>query len=150
MDYKGNVITKPYIRSISDKFLEHSFQKFCGIILVEQQEGYCITEFIVNTQLANISNKLHAGILYSALDSTAFLAALTSVDEKSYPVTHSMNVSILSPVSLDTVVNINAKVIKKGKRLIFIDARAYFFENNEKILVAQSTIIKSILTNILT
>lgn len=139
-----------WAESISKKFLSQNFQRYCGIDVIEQLEGYCLAKIRVNENLENASGRLHAGIFYSVLDVVAFLSAITAVNEGDYPVTHNMNTSLMASAEENEMVFFEASVVRRGKRLVFIDSKAYSIDaEGVRKPLAQASIVKSIIkTNV--
>ena len=145
----NDTVTKnEFVRKVSDNFMKQEFQRYCDLSIIEQANGMCITTLTVSSRTSNASNRLHAGILYSALDITAFLAALSVVDINEYPVTHNMSTSILSSVQEGEKVIFEASINRKGKKIIFIHSQAlYYGLDGRRKIIAEALITKSIITS---
>lgn len=137
-----------YVRNTSKNFLNDAFQQYCGVRLISQVDGTCKTSLVITQKQANASKRLHAGVTYAVLDVTAFLAAITLVPERQYPVTHNMSVSILSSVEIGAEIFFEAKVIRRGKTQCFIEAKAYALLGMKKKIIATAMLTKAILNNV--
>ncbi|ALL67609.1 Uncharacterized protein K788_0007649 [Paraburkholderia caribensis MBA4] len=109
----------------SKALIEHPYQRYCGLELLEQRTGYCKCRFEVTEAIDNLSHTLHGGVIYSMLDVASMLATLPLLAADEYALTNSFSSSLMSATSLRTEVVIEAEVIRSGRNLIFTQSSAW-------------------------
>lgn len=81
----------------------------------------------------------HGGVISALLDATLGVGALSAVCEEGKVVsTVEMKVSFLRPVFLNDVLHASSELIKKGNRILFMEATIHN-QNNELIAKASGT-----------
>lgn len=109
----------------SRALLEHAYQRYCGLEMLEQSPGQCTCRLTVTDAVDNLSQTLHGGVIYSMLDVTSMLATLPLLGPDEYALTNSFNTLLLSATPRDTEVLFHAKVIRDGRNLMFTQAEAW-------------------------
>ena len=118
--------------------LHHSW----GVQSIHALDGRSEISVQVNESMSNPAGTMHGGLIYALTDVAAYTALLSVVEENQIGVTHHINVQVLRPVQLGAVLRIEAEVIKRGRRLSFIESKAYI----EDKVVALASITKSMVT----
>ena len=118
--------------------LHHSW----GVQSIHALDGRSEISVQVNESMSNPAGTMHGGLIYALTDVAAYTALLSVVEENQTGVTHHINVQVLRPVQLGAVLRIEAEVIKRGRRLSFIESKAYI----EDKVVALASITKSMVT----
>ncbi len=118
--------------------LHHSW----GVQSIRALDGRSEISVQVNESMSNPAGTMHGGLIYALTDVAAYTALLSVVEENQSGVTHHINVQVLRPVQLGAVLRIEAEVIKRGRRLSFIESKAYI----EDKVVALASITKSMVT----
>ena len=118
--------------------LHHSW----GVQSIRALDGRSEISVQVNESMSNPAGTMHGGLIYALTDVAAYTALLSVVEENQTGVTHHINVQVLRPVQLGAVLRIEAEVIKRGRRLSFIESKAYI----EDKVVALASITKSMVT----
>lgn len=98
-----------------------------------------VTRFAVTEDLGAFGG-LHGGALYTLLDATCLLALLPLLGKSEHAVTHDLHVSVMRAAPVGSTVCITGRVVRRGKQLAFLEARA---ECDGK-LVAAARVTKSI------
>ena len=118
--------------------LHHSW----GVQSIHALDGRSEISVQVNESMSNPAGTMHGGLIYALTDVAAYTALLSVVEENQSGVTHHINVQVLRPVQLGAVLRIEAEVIKRGRRLSFIESTAYVGDK----VVALASITKSMVT----
>ena len=118
--------------------LHHSW----GVQSIHALDGRSEISVQVNESMSNPAGTMHGGLIYALTDVAAYTALLSVVEENQTGVTHHINVQVLRPVQLGAVLRIEAEVIKRGRRLSFIESKAYM----EDKVVTLASITKSMVT----
>jgi len=111
--------------ALSSALLEHAYQRYCGLQLIEQREGFCQCRLTVSEAIDNLSHTLHGGVIYSMLDVVSMLATLPLLAANEYALTTSFNSNLMSATPLNTEVLIEAQVVRNGKNILFTQANAW-------------------------
>lgn len=109
----------------SRALLEHAYQRYCGLELLEQRPGFCKCRLRVTEAIDNLSHTLHGGVIYSMLDVVSMLATLPLLGPDEYALTSNFNAMMLSATPLGTVVEFEASVLRGGRNLIFTQSHAW-------------------------
>lgn len=110
-----------------------------GLVFDGRGREGTVTHFPVTDDLAAFGG-LHGGALYSLLDATCLLALLPLLGKSEHAVTHDLHVSVMRAAPVGSTVTITGRVVRRGKQLAFLEARA---ECDGK-LVAAARVTKSI------
>lgn len=113
-----------HARLHSQTLLDHAFQRYCGIELVDQEAGRCRCRLIVTSAVDNLGRCLHGGVTYAMLDVTSMLATLPLLGPDEYAVTTNFAASILTSMPRDAVAEFEASVIRAGGSMIFTSCTA--------------------------
>ena len=125
-----------------DKVRSWPLHHLWGVQSIHALDGRSEISVQVNESMSNPAGTMHGGLIYALTDVAAYTALLSVVEENQTGVTHHINVQVLRPVQLGAVLRIEAEVIKRGRRLSFIESKAYM----EDKVVALASITKSMVT----
>eukprot|EP00026_Physarum_polycephalum_P020901 Phypoly_transcript_23794.p1 GENE.Phypoly_transcript_23794~~Phypoly_transcript_23794.p1 ORF type:complete len:145 (-),score=10.13 Phypoly_transcript_23794:39-473(-) len=114
-----------YHEMTTKKCVNLPINKFLGLKLTSQGSGYATAEYVVGPSHENTSGAQHGGIVYSLLDTVAFLASIKLLQPGEMALTHDIYVSVLRPVSLGSKVTLSGKVLQNGKSVIFTESEAH-------------------------
>lgn len=121
---------------LTRRLMEHPFQQYMGLQIADQRPGYCEVRLTVSENIDNLSNTLHGGVLYAAADVTAMLATIPTLKDNEYAVTATFNAQLLAPVPLGHEVVFRAKVLKAGKRMIFLQCETSSVTEDRVVFLA--------------
>ncbi len=124
-----------------NKVRTHPFHKYLGLEKIEAQDGQAIIELEVKAHTLNPGGTFHGGVIYTLCDITAFCALISQLNEKEIGVTNHFSIQVMRAVTLGLRVKFEAKIIKLGKRLAFLECEAF---SNGK-LIAKATVTKTLL-----
>lgn len=133
-------------RVLSAQLLEHAYQRYCGLELLEQSAGWCRCRLVVTEAIDNLSQTLHGGVIYSMLDVTSMLATLPLLQLNEYALTSSFNASLQSATPRGEEVQFEARVVRAGRNLVFTEAHAWKTAGGQRVLVASAQLVKFRLT----
>ncbi|NVJ03834.1 PaaI family thioesterase [Myxococcus sp. AM001] len=132
-----------HARAHSRALLEHAYQRYCGLRLIEQRPGFCQCSLRVTEAIDNLSHTLHGGVIYSMLDVVSMLATLPLLGPDEYALTSSFNSMMLSATPLGTEVLFEATVLRGGRNLIFTQSQAWkLTAGGERTQVASAQLSK--------
>jgi uncharacterized protein (TIGR00369 family) len=123
----AEVLDVPLMRYLGARYLGHSPD--CARL-----------SLTVGAQALNGNGNLHAGVLYALLDVVAYLAAMPSFERGQTATTHTINVSLMRPVAEGAELELEGRVLKRGRSLIFVESEARVGDKQ----VAVATVCKSI------
>lgn len=103
---------------------ELPLHEYLGVRVLSADDGQSLVELPVSPVIANPSNVLHGGMIYTVCDIAAYAALLTMLAPNEGAVTHDLHVSCLRPAPMGTVVRFEGKVVQRGKRIAFVDVTA--------------------------
>jgi len=124
-----------------NKVRNHDFHKYLGVEKIEAQDGKAVVEIEVKANVLNPAGAFHGGIIYTLCDVTAFCALLSQLNEGEIGATNHISIQVMRATTLGAIVKFEAKIIKLGKRLAFLETEAYA---NGK-LIAKATVTKTLL-----
>jgi len=124
----------PYFVEVTKDIPLH---RFLGVELSGYGNGQGEVRIPVNENIVNSSGAVHGGIYYVLCDIACTLAFSTALDDKSFYVTHDINVSVLQAAFAGELIA-RAKCIKVGKRLGFVECRIWS-SNDELLAVGRVT-----------
>lgn len=124
-----------------DKVRNHEFHQYLGINNITAKDGKASLEVKIKKHILNPGGTFHGGIIYTLCDITAFCAIISQLNEGEIGVTNHISVQVMRAVTLGAIVEFEAKIIKLGKRLAFLESEA--FSNGQ--LIAKATVTKTIL-----
>ncbi|KRT81507.1 hypothetical protein AMK59_5514 [Oryctes borbonicus] len=114
--------------SVFDKVMRfiqkgHGFENIMNNVkLISAEKGRCVAEFKVAEEHRNYMNGLHGGYSATIVDKYTSAALHTIIDEDYQDVTVNLNMSYLKGARLGDDVLIEAKSLKVGKNLAFLEA----------------------------
>lgn len=120
-------------KEIKLPFPSPPFWELLGIEVTEMGEGYARLVMPFDEKLTQPYGLVHGGALFSIADSAAAVAIGSVVDDKKF-VTIEMKINFLLPVK-DGIVESEARIIRKGKRIIPVEIDI----SNKERLVAKAT-----------
>ncbi len=127
----------------SRALLEHAYQRYCGLHLLEQRPGFCQCRLVVTEAIDNLSHTLHGGVLYSMLDVVSMLATLPMLEADEYALTNSFNSMMMSATPLGAEVLLEAEVVRCGRNMIFTQSHAFkIVEGSRRVQVASAQLSK--------
>ncbi len=124
-----------------NKVRNHDFHKYMGVEKIEAQDGKAIVEIEVKEHVLNPTGAFHGGVIYTLCDLTAFCALLSQLNEGEIGATNHISIQVMRATTLGAIVKFEAKIIKLGKRLAFLESEAF---SNGK-LIAKATVTKTLL-----
>ncbi len=114
-----------HARERSQALLEHAYQRYCGLRLIEQRPGFCQCSLLVTEAIDNLSHTLHGGVIYSMLDVVSMLATLPLLGPDEYALTNSFNSMMMSATPRGMEVLFEATVLRSGRNLLFTQSQAW-------------------------
>jgi len=124
-----------------DYFENTPYHQFIGFKVQSFNDGCAEFRLPIGKQIINANGAVHGGIYYTVCDLAASTALSTMLSEDYFSATNDINVSIVA-AAYEGELRIQAKVLKMGKRMAFIEARVI---NEEGDLIAIARITKTIL-----
>lgn len=128
--------THPHLTALGN----HELHRFMGAELRLAAGGKSQISFPVTERMLVPAGALHAGLLYTACDLAAYAALLSELPDNEGAVTHDIHISVMRSASAGDVIDVTAEVVKRGRTLAFIDARAM---SGDKIM-ASARVTKSL------
>ena len=119
--------------------LDVPLHRHLGLVFDGHENGAALAHFDVGPAHVALGG-LHGGVLYALFDAVAMLALLPSLDASRHAVTHDLHVSMLSPVPAGARCRLEARVVRLGRSLAFLDAAAKLDDR----LVATARVTKSL------
>ncbi|MER3446862.1 MAG: PaaI family thioesterase [Candidatus Dadabacteria bacterium] len=121
-------------KEIKMPFPPPPFWKLLGIEVTEMGEGYAKLVMPFDERLTQPYGLIHGGALFSIADSAAAVAIGSVVEPERKFVTIEMKINFLLPVK-DGIMEAEARIIRKGKRIIPVDIDI----SNKERLIAKAT-----------
>lgn len=87
----------------------------------DPKEGVVYT-WVVPDELCNSAGNLQGGVLAAFADSVLGGACAAYLDDTDYPALAEMKISILRPAPKGTTITGRGKVLKAGRRVLFVEA----------------------------
>ena len=131
-----------YQLSLTKQLLEHPYQQYCGIEILEQRAGFCRTPLYVSEQIDNLSHTLHGGVIYSMCDVTSMFATIATLKDDEYALTTSFASQMLAATPRQTWVEFEATVSRNGKNMLFSEVKAYKMNCDSRCLIATAQLTK--------
>jgi acyl-CoA thioesterase len=119
------------------KLNEPGFNKYAtllGLRFVEWEAGRCVCEIDAGPHLHHPGRIVHGGVAFSLVDSAMAHALLPTLDEGQNCSTVELKISYLASVT-EGVMRAEARIIKRGRRIAFLEATVHCGEK----LVATAT-----------
>ncbi len=139
-----SVMSKEMLEVRTEVALSVPMQQHCGLKLIRQDCGYAEAGFTVSENTGAPGGTLHGGVLYAMMDATSLLSLLPLLDDKVFAVIHNVTFSLMNAAFIGNKVNLKARVMKRGKKVAFMNIEAWTFEGDEERQIAQGTVTKSI------
>ncbi|MEI8594098.1 PaaI family thioesterase [Photobacterium sp. Hal280] len=114
-----------YSQLLTEALINHNYQQFCGIEVVEQTPEYCKTRLTVTEQIDNLSQTLHGGVIYSMMDVTSMLATIATLEDGEYAITNNFSANLMSATQRGETVEFEARITRNGRNLLFSQCEAY-------------------------
>lgn len=121
--------------------LDIPLNRHLGIVFDGSVDGVAKSHFQSTPELATFDGQLHGGALSVLFEVAAFLALAPLLQETQHAVTHDLHVSLMRPVPTGARCDLEARVVRSGRTLAFIEVSAYV----EGKQVASARITKSII-----
>lgn len=118
------------------------FHQFLGVTAITSQSGSGEMDVKVTKNIINPSGKFHGGALYALCDVCAYAGLASLMDDRTEAVTNDIHVSVMRAATLDDVVHFKSEILKRGKRLCFIDVKVTL----DGQLIASAKVTKSMLS----
>ena len=119
---------------------QNSFGETLGMNFVIQKEGHVIYHLTIEQKHLATPKAAHGGVISALLDATVGVGALSAVCHDGKVVsTVEMKVTFFAPAMLEDQLIATSSLIKKGKRLIFLEADV-LNQRNELIAKASATL----------
>jgi len=125
-----------------DLIKNHPLHIYLGVQEIISDNGTANLKAIVNNNSLNPSGFYHGGVMYLLLDACAYSGILSALDPHEDALTHDIHVSVMRPAKLNDSIIYQSNVVKRGKRLCFIDVVA----KCEDKIIATARITKSIIS----
>ncbi|HQQ94593.1 MAG TPA: PaaI family thioesterase [Bacteroidia bacterium] len=114
-------------QNLLEKYIEHNhFGRMLGMDFKVISAGQVEYRMNVRTEHLATPHAAHGGVLASLVDASLGVAALSAVFEDQKVVsTVEFKLNFLAPVLKDDELLAKAKVLRKGKRLLFVECQVF-------------------------
>ena len=139
----SNLNNHPLIISYVD---QNHYGELLGMNFTVLSSG--IVEYSLRINQSHLATPVavHGGVVSSLLDATVGVGALSTVCEEGKVVsTIELSISYFAPALKDDVLISTSDLIKKGQRLIFMEAKVV---NQNGLLIAKATGVNKVLSSI--
>jgi uncharacterized protein (TIGR00369 family) len=120
------------------KLSKNKFLSFLGFRFTHYEPGFTLGELDFEEKHEQQNGYLHGGVSSAILDMTCGFASYTLVDEGQQVFTVESKVTYYNKGTSKKYFA-EGRVDKAGKRFHFCEGMIYYFENDEKIIVAKCT-----------
>lgn len=127
-----------YVARTRDSFDRQAAMRSMGISLSDVAPGRVWLSMPFNPDFTQQHGFLHAGVVTSALDTAAGFAAYTLMPEDAGVLTVEMKTSLMSPAKGQRF-NVEARVLKPGRTIIFTEAVAHAIDGDSEREIARLT-----------
>ena len=136
-----NETTDQVIQRLGALFGKMGFDRaLAGIELLSATAGHARVRLPVTESVQNLGGSLHGGAIATLVDDAGTIAIMTA-DKMSRPgVSTDLNVSFFAPAKVGTTVIAEARVLKSGKTLAFVNVDIR--REHDGVLVAQGRMTK--------
>lgn len=100
--------------------IKNTFTDYLGLELLHYETGYCRTRLKIKPEFINPIGGLHGGLLYTVADTTAGVASVY-LGSGNTVTTVNGDMQFLRPALHLDYIFAEARIIKDGKRLVFLD-----------------------------
>lgn len=121
--------------------LGHPLHRALGLETIDAGQGRSRFEVLIGPDMVNVAGMFHGGIVYLLADLACFAAVLSELKDDEFAVTHDIHVSMLRAAKLGQRASFEARVLKLGRSVAFMEAQVRCGEE----LLARATVTKSIL-----
>ncbi len=104
--------------------MQFGLHRDMGINFHLAHDGRSHLSFTVTPAMLTLAPALHAGYLYTACDLASYAALTSLLRHDEAGMTHDLHVSVMRSAGANDLIDIHAQVVKHGRTLAFIDARA--------------------------
>lgn len=130
----NKLVKNPLIQSYIE---QNQFGILLGMKFEIKNPGEIIYKLRISSEHLATPKAVHGGVISALLDATVGVGALTLVCEENKVVsTIEMGVKFFEPVLIHDELTSVSELLKKGKRLIFMEARVY---NQKNVLIAKAS-----------
>ena len=124
-----------------DKVKAHPFHHYLGIKEIDAADEKARIVIPVQEKTLNPSGTFHGGVVYTLCDITAFCALISTMDEGEIGVTNNISIQMLRAARVGQEVIFQAKIIKRGKRLAFLECTAMVGDK----IIAKASVTKTLI-----
>ncbi len=126
------------MKALIDQYIENNhFGRLIGMDFKINEPGKVVYKLLISEDHLATPNAVHGGCLSALLDATMGVGALSLVENDfSVVSTLEMKVSFLESVSKNDQLFSTSKIIRKGKKIIFVEGE---IENQNGQLVAKGS-----------
>jgi uncharacterized protein (TIGR00369 family) len=132
------ITSHPHLAALAD----HALNQFIGLKVELAHEGRARLSFPVIERMLVPVGTVHAGIYYAACDFASYAALMSELAPNQAALTHDLHVSVMRSAGAGEEITILAEVVKRGRQLVFCEAKALSGER----LLATARITKSIVS----
>lgn len=119
---------------------ELALHRYLGLGEISAGGGRSRLDIVVGPGNRNPAGALHGGVLYLLCDVACYAALLSELADHEDAVTHDIHVAVLRAAAQGDRVTFTGQVIKRGRTLAFVEARACCADR----LLARAAVTKSI------
>ena len=130
------------IRAVARATLGVPLLRLVDARLVDESDPKAGTSVVVDDAALNAVGSLHAGIMATLLEVTAYLALLPDLATTEEAATHAFSASYVRPSHAGDQLRCSATVSHRSRRLAFVGSRL----ERDGELIATATVTKSILS----
>lgn len=114
-----------YQEGILQSIRDLPFHNLLGLRDLKAADGHAEISLTAGDQTLNPGGMLHGAVVYALADITAYAAAVTTLEEGQEAVTHDLHVSMMRPGNKGDLIQSDARIIKRGRAIMFIDVSVY-------------------------
>jgi len=122
-------------KKIRDSFARQAVMQTLGIGIDTVRAGEVTLSMPYDTALTQQHGFIHAGVITTGLDSAAGYAAFSLMADDAAVLTVEFKTNLMSPASGERFV-FKGTVIKPGRSLTFVEAKAYALNGDQEKLIA--------------
>ena len=118
-----------------EEYGDFPLRRFLGMDVEVVEPGNAVARLVVGEALLNPNGAVHGGVIFTMVDTAMGKATMTSLEDGQLCASIEIQIRFLRPVR-DGQLEANAKVIRRGRRVIHLEARVH---NAEGDLAATGT-----------
>jgi len=122
-------------KKVRDSFARQAAMQTLGIGIDTVRAGEVVLSMDYDTALTQQHGFIHAGIITTGLDSAAGYAAFSLMADDAAVLTVEFKTNLMSPASGERFL-FKGTVIKPGRSLTFVEAKAYALNGDQEKLIA--------------